>query len=94
MVRAAAELVSVKVELLAALVEPTVTEPKFSDAGSRVAVTTPVPERLTVCLPALVLSLTVSVAERAPGALGVKVTESVCVPGLNTVPLVGLVVAV
>ena len=93
MVRAAAELVSVKVELLAALVEPTVTEPKFSDAGRRVAVTTPVPERLTVCLPALVLSLTVRVAERAPGALGVKVTETMQVPRAGIVPELGQVVA-
>ena len=70
-------LVSVRVEVLAALVEPTVTEPKLSDAGMSVAVASavvPVPVRLTVCEPALVLSLTVSVAERAPVAVGVKVT--------------------
>ena len=71
-------LVSVNVEDLAALVEPTATEPKPSVAGSSVAVASellvPVPVRLTVCEPALVLSLTVSVAERAPVAVGVKVT--------------------
>jgi hypothetical protein len=44
MVRAALELVLVSVEVLAALVVPTVTEAKFSDAGNSVAVTTPVPE--------------------------------------------------
>ena len=69
-------LVSVSVELLAALVLPTAPEPKLSVAGNRVAValvTVPVPVRLTVCEPALVLSLTVSVAEREPLAVGENV---------------------
>jgi len=48
MVSAARLLVSVSVEDLAALVLPTATEAKFSDAGRSVAVATPVPERLTV----------------------------------------------
>jgi hypothetical protein len=51
MFRAMVVLVSVSVELFAALVVPTVTEPKLCDAGSSVAVasaTVPVPVRLTV----------------------------------------------
>jgi hypothetical protein len=46
---AAVELVFVSVEVLAALVVPTVTEPKRWDAGSRVAVgaAVPVPVRVT-----------------------------------------------
>ena len=76
MFNATVVLVSVSVEDLAALVEPTATEPKPSVAGSSVAVafvTVPVPVRLTVCDPALVLSLTVRVAERDPDAVGEKV---------------------
>ena len=51
MFKATVLLVSVRVEVLAALVVPTVTEPKFCEAGRRVAVaraTVPVPVRLTV----------------------------------------------
>jgi len=77
MFKATVVLVSVSVELWAALVEPTAIEPKPSDAGRRVAVANevpvPVPVRLTVCEPALVLSLTVNVAERDPVAVGEKV---------------------
>jgi hypothetical protein len=71
-------LVSVSVDDFAALVEPTATVPKDKDAGRRVAVAVvpplPVPERATVCEPALVLSKTVRVAERDPEALGLNVT--------------------
>jgi hypothetical protein len=61
-------LVSVRVDVIAELVEPWTTEPKFSDAGRSVAVgcAVPVPLRAMVCFPLLVLSLTVSVAERDP----------------------------
>lgn len=51
MFSATVELVSVRVEDLAELVEPTATEPKLRFAGRRVAVATevvPVPVRLTV----------------------------------------------
>lgn len=51
MLRATVLLVSVRVEDFAALVIPTVTEPKLCDAGRSVAVaraTVPVPVRLTV----------------------------------------------
>ncbi len=70
-------LVSVNVEDRAALVLPTVIEPNCKDAGNNVAVgrgAVPIPDKLTVCCPLLVLSLTVSVAERDPVAEGVKVT--------------------
>jgi hypothetical protein len=71
-------LVSVNVEDCAALVEPTLTVPKESEEGNRVAVADepplPVPDRATVCEPVLVLSKTVRVAERAPEAAGLKVT--------------------
>ena len=78
MLSATVVLVSVRVEDLAALVAPTATEPKPNVAGSNVAVGVPpplpVPESATVCEPELVLSKTVRVAERAPDAVGVKVT--------------------
>jgi len=51
MFNATVELVSVSVEDLAALVEPTAIEPKLREAGSSVAVafvTVPMPVRLTV----------------------------------------------
>ena len=70
-------LVSVRVEDWAALVEPTAIDPKPSVAGSSVAVARdvpePVPVKLTVCEPALVLSFTVRVAEREPVAVGENV---------------------
>jgi len=90
-------LVSVRVELWAALVEPTAIEPKPSDEGRRVAVASvpvaPTPVRLMVCLPLVVLSLTVSVAERDPVAVGLKVTTTRQVPRGFTVPELGQVVA-
>ena len=94
MFNATVVLVSVSVEDCAALVEPTAMDPKLREAGSSVAVafvTVPVPVRLTVCLPALVLSLTVRVAERDPLAVGEKVTvtrqvaKGLIVPGLGHV---------
>jgi hypothetical protein len=71
-------LVSVRVEDFAALVDPTATVAKLSVAGNKVAVAfaplLPVPESATVCDKAVVLSETVSVADRAPDAVGLKVT--------------------
>ena len=90
-------LVSVRIELCAALVEPTAIEPKLSDAGRRVAVASvpvaPTPVRAMVCLPVLVLSFTVSVAERDPATVGLKVTTMRHVPSGLTVPELGHVVA-
>jgi hypothetical protein len=77
--KATVTLVSVSVELLAALVVPTVTAPKLKEAGSSVAVAkavVPVPLRATVWDPVLVLSKTVSVADRAPAAAGLKVIDT------------------
>lgn len=97
MFKASVVLVSVRVELWAALVDPTATEPKLRLAGSNVAVgpvaAAPVPVRLMVCLPALVLSVTVNVAERDPVAVGVKVTVMRHVPSGLTVPELGQVLA-
>jgi fructose-specific phosphotransferase system IIC component len=95
MVSVAVLLVSVSVDVIAELVEPWVTEPKFSDAGRSVAVgsAVPVPERAIVCFPLLVLSLTVSVAERDPRAVGVKVTEIRHVASGLMVPVLGQVLA-
>ena len=84
MLSATVVLVSVSVEDFAALVDPTATVPKFSVAGSNVAVGVPpplpVPESATVCDPALVLSETVSVADLAPDAVGLKVMVTRQVP--------------
>jgi hypothetical protein len=46
----------------------------------------PVPDKLIVCCPALVLSLTVSVAERDPVAEGIKVTVTTQVASGLSVP--------
>lgn len=89
-------LVSVSVELFAALVLPTAIEPKLNVAGSKVAValvTVPVPVRLTVCEPALVLSLTVKVADRDPLAVGENVMVTRHVANGWIVPEVGQVLA-
>lgn len=94
--RATVVLVSVSVELFAALVLPIATEPKLNVAGNRVAValvTVPVPVRLTVCNPALVLSLTVKVAERDPLAVGENVIVTRHVANGWMVPEVGQVLA-
>lgn len=48
--------------------------------GAVTTTATPVPERLTAALPPAALWLTVSVAERAPAALGVKVKLMVQLP--------------
>jgi hypothetical protein len=57
------ELVSVKVEAIAALVAPTFTDPKFKVEGNKVAISPlelfPVPVRLTIC--GLVASASVKV---------------------------------
>jgi hypothetical protein len=67
--------------------------PKFRVAGNSVAVAVepplPVPDNATVCDPELVLSKTVSVADRAPVAVGVKVTVRRQVPSGFTVPELG-----
>ena len=94
-IKAMVVLVSVSVEVLAALVVPTrVTPPKLIEAGSKVAMAklpAPVPLSATVCDPALVLSETVRVAERAPAAVGLKVTVTRQVPSGFTVPELGQV---
>lgn len=95
-IKATEELVSVKVEVFAALVVPTVTPPKLMDAGKSVAVGNPeplppVPDRATVCDPPVVLSKTFKVAERDPVAAGVKVTVKRQVASGFTVPEVGQV---
>jgi hypothetical protein len=91
-------LVSVSVDVLAALVLPTVTPPKLIEAGNSVAVARlpppPVPDNATVCDPVLVLSKTVKVAERDPDAVGLKVTVTRQVPSGFTVPDVGHVLDV
>jgi hypothetical protein len=48
MFKAMVVLVSVSVELLAALVVPTATCPKFCEAGNSVALATPVPVPVSV----------------------------------------------
>jgi len=53
----------------------------------------PVPVRLMVCLPALVLSVTVKVAERDPVAVGVNVIVTRHVPSGLTDPELGHVLA-
>jgi hypothetical protein len=95
MVSVAVLLVSVRVDVIAELVEPWTTEPKFSEAGSSVAVgsAVPVPLRAMVCFRALVLSLIVSVAERDPVLVGVKVTEIRHVASGLIVPALGHVLA-
>ena len=96
MSKATVRLVSVRVDDFALLVFPTVTEPKFRVEGTSVAVgsaAVPNPFRLMVCLPLLVLSSTVTVAERAPEAVGVKVTVIRHVFKGLSVPEVGQVVA-
>jgi hypothetical protein len=97
-IKATLELVSVSVDVLAALVVPTVTPPKLIDAGNSVAVGSPapppVPDSATVCDPVLVLSNSVRVAERDPDAVGVKVTVTRQVPRGLTVPEVGQVLDV
>jgi hypothetical protein len=96
MFNATVVLVSVSVDDLAALVEPTAIEPKPRVAGRSVAVafvTVPVPVKLTVCDPALVLSLTVRVAERDPEAVGEKVMVTRHVPSAGMVPGLGQVLA-
>ena len=80
MFNATVALVSVRVELWAALVVPTVTPAKLKVAGSNVAVAkaaVPVPLSAIVCEPVLVLSKTVRVADRAPVAVGLKVTDTI-----------------
>lgn len=68
------------VSVCVAVAVPTVEEPKFKVVGVNCAtgalMTTavPVPDKPTVALPPDALWLTVSVAERAPAALGVNVT--------------------
>lgn len=89
-------LVSVSVELCAALVVPWVTEPNCNDAGNNVAVgmsEVPVPLKLIAWLPWPVLSYTVSVAEREPVAVGVKVTVTRHVANALIVPVFGQVLA-
>jgi hypothetical protein len=54
------------------LLVPTPWLPKPTLVGVSVTLPTPVPDKLEVCVPAL--SVTVSVAERAPDAVGVNVT--------------------
>lgn len=95
MLSATVALVSVSVELLAALVVPTVTVPKLNEDGSSVAVASavvPVPLSASVCEPVLVLSKTVKVADRAPVAVGLNVTETVQVVSGLIVPELGQVV--
>ena len=62
----------VSVTVLAALVWPTTTDPKFKVLAERVTGAIPVPLRLTVWVPAL--SAIVSVPEAGPRAVGVKET--------------------
>jgi hypothetical protein len=97
MARVTVVLVSVRVELCAALVEPTAIDPKPSDEGRSVAVArlpvAPTPLRAMVCFPLLVLSLTVNVADRDPVAVGVNVIETRHVPRGLTVPELEQVVA-
>ena len=72
--------------------------PKFRVAGNSVAVAVelplPVPDNATVCDPVLVLSKTVRVADRAPVAVGLKVTVTRQVPSGFTVPELGHVLDV
>lgn len=62
----------VKVTVLAALVSFTAMLPKLRLAGDMLTGLLPLPERLTVCVPALSVMVTVPVAE--PSAAGVNVT--------------------
>jgi hypothetical protein len=97
MLRATVKPVSVRVELLAALVVPTVTAPKLWNAGSRVAVVSapavPVPVRLMVCGLPVALSLTFNVAERDPLAVGLNVSVTRQVAKGLIVPELGHVLA-
>jgi hypothetical protein len=66
---------------------PTVADPKLKLVGltwatGLVTTATPVPDKLAVELAGVALWFTVSVAERAPAALGVKVTMTVQLPPL------------
>ena len=65
----------VRVTVLAALVLPTATVPKFKLLEENVTGALPVPVRLTVCVPAL--SVIVRVPEAEPIAVGVNETEMV-----------------
>ena len=89
--------VLVSVELNAALVVPTATDPKFRKEGTSVALVMPLPPpepvRLMVCDPPVALSFTVTVAERDPLAEGVKVTVIRQVPSGAMVPELGQVLA-
>jgi hypothetical protein len=62
----------VRVTVLAALVVPTGTVPKLSSVGDKLTGPEPVPDRLTVCVPALSVIVRLPVAE--PRAVGEKET--------------------
>lgn len=62
----------VRVAVWAALVAPTATVPKSNSLGDQLTGPDPVPERLTVCVPAL--SVIVSVPEAEPRTVGVNET--------------------
>jgi len=66
----------VSVTTLAALMVPTVTEPKFKLAGARLAVV-PTPVRGTICGLPLALSVTLRDALRAPAVVGANFTLKV-----------------
>jgi hypothetical protein len=80
--------VLVRVTVCEGLVVPTVWLAKVSELGVSVAVgtATPVPLRLAVLVPAEVLSLTVTVAERDPVVAGVNVTVMVQMPPAGRLP--------
>jgi hypothetical protein len=76
------------VAVCGALVVPTGTDPKFSSLGDIRIGPVPLPERLTVCVPAS--SLMVSVPVAVPTALGVK--ETLMVQKAPTARLVQLLI--
>jgi hypothetical protein len=84
----------VSVTLLAPLVLPTATVPKFKELEERVTGALPVPVRLTVCGLFRALSVNVSVPVTAPIAVGEKVTPTTqLAPAAILVPQVLLATA-